>query len=469
MFLVLSLLLSSLPLQPSKPNQIIGTWINQDPATMGITLILIEDHGGQLLVRAWAACVPTDCDWGMTDLHFTDGVATGVFDMGFALERMYFVRLPNDKLLAVDKSEFKDGSNRAGTDHAEIFVRQEESQEAASISAKNLLKTVAETYRTLPAAQFEFEERSDTGDQVAVARIKTILSRPDKWRMETSENGEARTLISDGHTVWTFFPESNEYTTRPAGRHPATVDSYGLLDKTPGSAKITGSELLGDVNCTVLTLGRPNQTRTLWIDPKTKFIRKDQLESVSPTTGVVLRSVTTSFSVARALTNVDDQLFLFDPQKGHAKSRAELQKEALVKSVGAPAPDFSLLDLEGQEVKLSQLKGKVVLLNFWATWCVPCRSEMPNIELLHREFKDKGVVVLGIDDEEPQKQNAFLQKFGFSFASLVEPKKQASNLYSVGGIPTTVVIDQRGTIKAYDQGSASYESLRETLYEMGVH
>jgi hypothetical protein len=100
---------------------------------MGITHILIEDRGGSLLVRAWGSCVPRDCDWGTTDLHFTDGLATSVFDMGFAAERMYFVRLPNDKLLAVSKSEFKDGSNRRDTDHAEIFVREEESQEAASI------------------------------------------------------------------------------------------------------------------------------------------------------------------------------------------------------------------------------------------------------------------------------------------------------------------------------------------------
>ena len=64
MFLVLSLLLSSLPQQPSQPNQIIGTWINQDPATMGITHILIEDRGGSVLARVWGACVPTDCDWG---------------------------------------------------------------------------------------------------------------------------------------------------------------------------------------------------------------------------------------------------------------------------------------------------------------------------------------------------------------------------------------------------------------------
>jgi thiol-disulfide isomerase/thioredoxin/outer membrane lipoprotein-sorting protein len=435
---------------------------------MGITHILIAEQDGALRVHAWGACVPTDCDWGTTDLHFADGGAMSVFDMGPILTTMYFVRLPDDKLLAVYKSQFNDGSNRREPDRAEIFVREVRSEDAASVSAKSLLRTVAETYRTVPAAQFESEVVSDHGDEVTVTRVKTVFSQPDKLRTEISGRGEASVLISDGHTDWRFYPESNEYTTYPAGRQQSSINSYGLLDQLVGSPKITGSERLGDVDCTVVLIERPNQTRTLWIDPKTHFIRKDRISIVSPATGAVQRSETTTFSVAHAATNLDKQLFSFDPQKVQAKSRLALQKEALVRSVGTAAPAFSLLNLEGKEVKLSQLKGKVVLLNFWASWCVPCRSEMPTIELLHREFKDKGLIVLGIDDEESQKQAAFLQKFGFSFVSLVEPKKQASNLYSIGGIPTTVLIDQQGKIRAYDQGTASHESLRETLQEMGI-
>jgi thiol-disulfide isomerase/thioredoxin len=469
MLLILSLLLSFLHEQPNTPNEVAGTWLNQDPSTMGITHILIADQHGILRVRVWGACVPSDCDWGATELHFTDGWATSLFDMGPIATKMYFVRLPNDKLLAVSKSQFNDGSNRSEPDHAEIFVREEQTEDAASRSAKNLLKKVAEKYRTLRAAQFESEEVSDHGDEVTVARVKTQFAEPNKLRVEVSGSGEPSVLISDGHTVWTFFPESNEYTTHPAGDQlQSSLNSYALLDQIVGSPRISGSEYLGDVDCTVLIIGRPNQTRTLWIDPKTNFIRKDHVTSVSPTTGTVQRSQTISFSEARVVAGLDIRLFSFDPQKAQAKSRLALQREALVRSVGTPAPDFSLSNLEGKEIKLSQLKGKVVLLNFWASWCIPCRSEMPTIELLHREYKDKGLIVLGIDDEESQKQAAFLQKFGFSFASLVESKKQASNLYSIGGIPTTVLIDQQGKIRTYDQGTASYEALQTTLQEMGI-
>jgi thiol-disulfide isomerase/thioredoxin/outer membrane lipoprotein-sorting protein len=468
MLLILSLLLSSFPQQQGTPIEIAGTWLNQDPATMGITHIFIADQDGVLRVRVWGACVPSDCDWGATELHFTDGWATSLFDMGPIATKMYFVRLPNDKLLAVSKSQFNDGSNRSEPDRAEIFVREEQSDDAASISAKNLLKKVAETYRTLPAAQFESEEIFDHGDEVTVTRVKTQFSQPYKVRAEVSGSGEASVLTSDGHTVWTFFPESNEYTAQPAGGQHSSFHSYDLLNQVVGSPRISGSEHLGNVDCTVVMIKRPNQSRTLWIDPKTNFIRKDQVTSVSPETGAVQSSLTTSFLEARVVTDLDDRLFSFDPQKTQAKSRLALQREALVKSVGTPAPDFSLSNLEGKEVKLSQFKGKVVLLNFWASWCVPCRSEMPTIELLHREYKDKGLIVLGIDDEESQKQAAFLQKSGFSFTSLVESKNQASNLYRIGGIPTTVLIDRQGKIKAYDQGTASYESLRASLQEMGI-
>src|ERR1700676_1700726 len=171
MLLILSLLLSSLPQQRGKSNEIAGTWLSQDPATMGITHILIADQDGVLRVHVWAACGPPECDWGAAELHFSDSWATTVFDMGVIVTTMYFIRLPNDKLLAVSKSQWNDGSNRSEPDRPEIFVREEQSGDAASISAKNLLRKVAETYRTLPAAQFESEEVSERKDEVTVTRM----------------------------------------------------------------------------------------------------------------------------------------------------------------------------------------------------------------------------------------------------------------------------------------------------------
>src|SRR5262249_25895242 len=154
---------------------------------------------------------------------------------------------------------------------------------------------------------------------------------------------------------------------------------------------------------------------------------------------------------------VDEQLFSFDPQKVQAKPRQQLQREAPTKSLGKPAPDFTLLDVENKPLNLNDLKGKVVLLDFWATWCMPCRTELPNVELLHRDFKDKGLLVLGVDAEEPEDQAAFMEKFGYTFRALVDANDKIKNLYNVNGIPTTVLIDKVGNIQMFDMGTASYD------------
>jgi peroxiredoxin len=170
----------------------------------------------------------------------------------------------------------------------------------------------------------------------------------------------------------------------------------------------------------------------------------------------------------RILPSADEQLFLFDPEKLHAKSREQAQHQAQTKSVGTPAPDFTLPDLENKPLRLSEVKGRVILLDFWATWCAPCREALPNVELLYRDFKDKGLLVVGISAEEPRDQAAFMEKFGYTFRFLVDANEKVKNLYGVGGIPVTVLIDRDGNIKLFEMGSSSYDSLRETVRKMGA-
>ena len=94
---------------------------------------------------------------------------------------------------------------------------------------------------------------------------------------------------------------------------------------------------------------------------------------------------------------------------------------------------------------------------------------MPTIELLHRQFKDKGLVVLGIDDEDAATQKDFLEKSGFSFSSLVEPKKQVTNQFYVSGIPTIVLIDRERTIRFFDLGESTFATLRDNLGKIGLN
>jgi peroxiredoxin len=90
------------------------------------------------------------------------------------------------------------------------------------------------------------------------------------------------------------------------------------------------------------------------------------------------------------------------------------------------------------------------------------------VELLHRDFKDKGLIVLGVDNEESKDQAAFLGKFGYTFRSLTDPTEQVKNLYRVGGIPTTVLIDREGKIQVFEPGGSSYDSLRDAVRKVGI-
>ena len=111
------------------------------------------------------------------------------------------------------------------------------------------------------------------------------------------------------------------------------------------------------------------------------------------------------------------------------------------------APDFLLKDLDGNTIRLRDLRGKVVLLNFWATWCPTCRFEMPSMEALQKEFSDQGLVVLAIDFREgPKEIRSFYKEHNLSLRALLDPDAEAFARYEAWSLPTTFVIDKRGYI-----------------------
>jgi len=123
-------------------------------------------------------------------------------------------------------------------------------------------------------------------------------------------------------------------------------------------------------------------------------------------------------------------------------SKAGIQ---LVKS-GTKAPNFRLEDLGGKKSELKHYKGRVVFLNFWATWCGPCKEEMPSMEELWKQFKDKDFVFLTISVDyagiKPVKE--YIEKNRYTFPVLIDPKGKTLDLFEVRGIPTTFLIDQKG-------------------------
>jgi thiol-disulfide isomerase/thioredoxin len=126
---------------------------------------------------------------------------------------------------------------------------------------------------------------------------------------------------------------------------------------------------------------------------------------------------------------------------------AFLQANIPLLKQGIPISDFTLPLLDGGNVKLSSLKGKVVFLNFWATWCPPCRSEMPSMEALYQRYRNKGLEFLAIDIMERKEQVvSFMKNFGLTFPVALDSSGNISGMYGIRGIPTTFIVDKDGRI-----------------------
>jgi peroxiredoxin len=132
----------------------------------------------------------------------------------------------------------------------------------------------------------------------------------------------------------------------------------------------------------------------------------------------------------------------------------------LIRPPGAKAaPDFTLSGLHGQPIALRELKGKVVFLNFWATWCPPCKAEMPSMERLHRRYRDRGFTILAvsIDGGSDRPVREFVKTHGLTFLIGLDPNVEVANLYGVRALPSTFLIDRSGDTVAVALGPREWD------------
>lgn len=126
---------------------------------------------------------------------------------------------------------------------------------------------------------------------------------------------------------------------------------------------------------------------------------------------------------------------------------SSLTKDKATIAVGEKAEDFVLTDLEGNKHQLSEYKGKGVFINFWGTWCEPCKVEMPHINTQYNEYKDQGVVVLAVNVGEPTLLiNNFVDQYDFTFPIVQDKSKDVGELYNIYNLPATIIVDPDGVI-----------------------
>ena len=129
--------------------------------------------------------------------------------------------------------------------------------------------------------------------------------------------------------------------------------------------------------------------------------------------------------------------------------------------VGGPAADFTLEDLEGNKVSLSDYEGKKIFLNFWATWCEPCKQEMPEMEKIHQNYED--VVVLAINLDTEKDIQGFMDEHDLTFQALLDVEEEVNDQYEVVSIPTSYFIDEEGVIRKKIVGVLDYEKMEENI------
>ena len=137
-------------------------------------------------------------------------------------------------------------------------------------------------------------------------------------------------------------------------------------------------------------------------------------------------------------------------------------------SNNAKAPDFNLKDQYGVIQSLENYKGKVIFLNFWATWCPPCKKEMPDIENIYKEYGEnkKDVIILGVNSEKENEVKKFLKDKGYTFPTLIDENSEVMRKYFIQAFPTSFVIDKEGNVYGYVMGGLTKEQIKQVIEEV---
>jgi peroxiredoxin/outer membrane lipoprotein-sorting protein len=375
------------------------------------------------------------------------------------------------------------------------------------------------------ATQYEFEgdlllggqRGSNPGVVIAQAKIHLAVGPGGKslLRVDAPEKSEYL-LVSDGQKSWAYVPKLKQYTeeessARAAGPdsdsdsdHDADADSDDTAsqsDREQDPAESYARQvipMLARLYKTAATAARAGEAEVkfekkkqrwpvvqvvakkdaqggssmteLAIDPATMNIGRLVWAQLTYPNGqkTVLR-LSIDFHIFQIGGAVPDSTFSFEPP-GNAKLVDVLPIPGQSGSflLNHPAPDFELKTLDGERVRLRDLRGKPVLLSFFASWCGPCRRELPSVVKLHEEFKDKGLQVLGVNDEGRGTARHFAEKAGLTFTVLDDSSAKVNRLYRVRSIPTAFLIDRDGKVVRFLRGGRDYDSLRSALKVVGL-
>jgi thiol-disulfide isomerase/thioredoxin len=336
--------------------------------------------------------------------------------------------------------------------------------------AQEALEVLRQTAATYKSAKSWDQDGIDKLEEVRRGKQRTTTRAFHAWRQGASmrvDFADGGMRLTDGHSEWNSTAQSKPPTKKPVpwdsrGRHAFNEFYYnyeGIADFVKSADFVVPPGKDGFlIEVTYELPGRVagEMTKNYWIDAQHHTVRRETSNPVAmldpPTAGPVKLTRTITFEKVDLNAQMDPALFTV-PADEPARS--------------GPAPDFALTDLEGAPVSLKDLRGKAVLLYFWASWCATCRAEMPKLEQMGQAYRDRGLVLLGINDEDPEIASAYLKTNGHTIRSLVDRWKDVYKRYQIGAIPTMILIAKDGRIVS-DYGYGEVPALEAALKKAGV-
>ena len=363
-----------------------------------------------------------------------------------------------------------------------------------------LLTTVQNAYSKLSAVHV-ISTRTET---ISLPNGASAQSAADYELAETSggkylariKGSENEALaVSDGSTTWKALPKQKQWMKleaasvtdddadaedtdgdsaqqQPQDLHTrlenALLRRFPALAKSAHGAEFGKDETVkaggGKIRCRVVSFEEAGAVHELWIDQQRGFVLQERQIGQKRLNGLIAKDeIVTKVKLLETNSEVPGDLFSFEPQRSWSQvDMLSLPGEENVSLAGRKAADFELKSLDGEHVDLASFRGKVVVLDFWATWCGPCRQELPIVDKLRQEFGEQ-VQFLGINEEENGTVKGFLHRNPYGITVLMDAKRSVNRIYGVHSIPTLVVIDKDGVIRQHFVGGRTEADLREAI------
>jgi len=368
----------------------------------------------------------------------------------------------------------------------------------AQQQAQLLVKQVADFYKAAKNGRVTIEMAMELkGKQVhqsLTSQCSLTFARPNQFRLTTKGDVTSLELVSDGTKLITYMPLLNAYTEHPAPAHWQQVlartaamtgsgtfimnlladDPYAAMTAGVLEIKYVGQVKLDDRPVHLVAFRQGRFDVQMWIDagkqPIVHKISADMTRAIRAAAeagALPLKGQDATMTMVERYRNwkfnetLPPDTFVFQPPKGARKTtdfnaefrRMIAQQQQKPPLLGLPAPATELTTLEGSTLKLTELAGKVVVLDFWATWCSPCLKELPQLAKLAKQYAGKGVAFYAINaGEKKEEVEKFLKENKIKLPVVLDTDGKAMKSFKVVVVPSVFIIGKEGTVQAVQQG-----------------